>query len=164
MVRGSSADQNPVAFFADVRERFDARDVDEQLRLRETQLHRGNQTMTAGEHLRSVRILREQRHSLFQTRRRLIIKRCRNHASLLFKFIRVHPWLITLQTSSGLIGISRCRTPNGASASTIAPTTAGVAPIVPASPTPLTPSGFTGDGVSVRSSSKFGTCFARGNA
>ena len=35
-------------------------------------------------------------------------------------------------------------------------TTAGVAPIVPASPTPLTPSGLTGVGVSVLSISSMG--------
>ena len=53
--------------------------------------------------------------------------------------------------------MSRCFTPKGDRASIIAPTIAGVAPIVPASPTPLTPRGFTGDGVSVRSNSNQGT-------
>ena len=42
-----------------------------------------------------------------------------------------------------------CRTPSGESASTTEFTTAGEQPIVPASPTPFTPSGLTGDGVSV---------------
>ena len=42
--------------------------------------------------------------------------------------------------------------PSGDSASTAAFTTAGVAAIVPASPMPFTPSGLTGDGVTVRSS------------
>ena len=56
---------------------------------------------------------------------------------------------MSCQTTSGLMGISMWRTPYGASASTIAATIAGVAPIVPASPTPFAPSGFTGDGVSV---------------
>src|SRR6266481_6009935 len=45
--------------------------------------------------------------------------------------------------------MSMCFTPNGASASTTEFTTAGEQPIVPASPTPFTPSGFTGDGVIV---------------
>ena len=43
--------------------------------------------------------------------------------------------------------MSRSRTP---SASHTAPTTAGVAAIVPASPIPFTPSGLVGDGVTVR--------------
>jgi hypothetical protein len=43
--------------------------------------------------------------------------------------------------------------PRWASASTTAFAIAGVEPIVPASPTPLAPSGLTGEGVSVWSSS-----------
>ena len=46
-------------------------------------------------------------------------------------------------------GISRCRTPRWLSASTTELTTAGEQPMVPASPTPFTPSGFTGEGVVV---------------
>ena len=42
--------------------------------------------------------------------------------------------------------------------------TAGEAAIVPASPTPLTPSVLTGDGVSVRSVSNDGTSAALGSA
>src|SRR6185295_12256693 len=72
--------------------------------------------------------------------------------------------LIIFQTASGLTGISRCRMPKGDNASTIAFTIAGVAPIVPASPTPFTPSGLTGDGVSVRSSSSHGIIAAFGSA
>ena len=41
---------------------------------------------------------------------------------------------------------------------------AGLAAIVPASPTPLTPSELTGDGVSVRSVSNDGTSAALGSA
>src|SRR5690242_10666544 len=67
-------------------------------------------------------------------------------------------------TFSDRIGMSICVTPNGASASTTAFTTAGVEPMVPASPTPLTPSGFTGEGVTVRSSSNSGKSCARGSA
>ena len=40
--------------------------------------------------------------------------------------------------------------------------TAGAAPIVPASPMPLTPSGFVGDGVTVWSSLSDGTSLAAG--
>ena len=55
-------------------------------------------------------------------------------------------------------------TPSWRSASMTALTIAGVAAIVPASPMPLTPSEFDGDGVSVRSSSKLGISFAVGSA
>ncbi len=43
------------------------------------------------------------------------------------------------------------RNPEGESASTTAFMTAGGEPMVPASPTPFTPIGFEGDGVTVRS-------------
>ena len=54
--------------------------------------------------------------------------------------------------------------PNGSSASSTALAMAGVAPIVPASPAPLTPSGFTGDGVTVLPSTYSGMSWARGSA
>ena len=60
---------------------------------------------------------------------------------------------IARQTFSGVSGVSRCSTPKGRSASITALTTAGVEPMVAASPIPLTPSGFTGVGVTVRCSS-----------
>ena len=46
------------------------------------------------------------------------------------------------QTRCGDAGMSMCRTPRGASASMIAFCTAGVEPMVPASPMPLAPSGL----------------------
>src|SRR6185437_11377823 len=46
------------------------------------------------------------------------------------------------QTRCGEAGMSMCRTPRCATASTIAFCTAGVEPIVPASPMPLAPSGL----------------------
>jgi hypothetical protein len=54
--------------------------------------------------------------------------------------------------------------PTCPSASITALVTAALAAIVPASPTPLTPSELTGDGVSVRSSSKLGSSAALGSA
>ena len=60
---------------------------------------------------------------------------------------------IARQTFSGVSGVSRCSTPKGRSASITALTTAGVEPMVAASPMPFTPSGFTGVGVTVRCSS-----------
>src|SRR5690606_17108987 len=55
------------------------------------------------------------------------------------------------QTRCGEHGIGTSLTPYGRSASTTALTTAGVDAMVPASPTPLTPSGLVVAGVSVRS-------------
>ena len=59
--------------------------------------------------------------------------------------------LIARQIRSGVQGIWMSLTPNGRTASRMALTTAGVAAIVPVSPTPFTPSGFVVDGLTVRS-------------
>ena len=73
------------------------------------------------------------------------------------------PWM-ACHTRIGVSGISIHSTPVGLIASSTAAVTAGVAAIVPASPTPLTPSEFTGDGVSVRSVLKLGSSAAVGSA
>ena len=57
-----------------------------------------------------------------------------------------------------------CRTLNDWSASTTALTTAGVEPIVAASPMPLAPSGLNGVGVTVGSVPNDGKSSARGTA
>src|SRR5205814_340993 len=83
------------------------------------------------------------------------------------KFLRNHfsfPLAISFQIFSGVSGMSMCRTPSRDKASTTELTTAGEQPIVPASPTPLTPSGFTGDGVVVWSVSIQGIMWALGTA
>ena len=54
--------------------------------------------------------------------------------------------------------------PSGLSASMTALDTAAVLAMQPASPTPFTPSGLTGDGVTVSPSSKLGSHEARGSA
>ena len=74
------------------------------------------------------------------------------------------PRRIAAQTRSGRSGIARSRMPSGASASTTALTIAAGAPTEPASPAPLAPSGLTGVGVTVRSSSKDGRSSAFGAA
>src|SRR5262249_31285646 len=61
---------------------------------------------------------------------------------------RVRAPRISSRIRSGVSGISRTRTPNGPSASSTASATSAGTGIAPASPTPLTPSGFRGDGVS----------------
>ena len=62
--------------------------------------------------------------------------------------IAVASW-IAFQTFNGLAGIGMLVTPRPDRASTTALITAGAAPIVPASPMPLTPSWLVGDGVTV---------------
>jgi hypothetical protein len=71
---------------------------------------------------------------------------------------------IARQTRSGVTGMSRWRTPSGASASLTAFSSAGRAPTVPASPTPLAPSGLTLVGTSWWPTSKGGMSSARGIA
>src|SRR5690606_28057690 len=68
--------------------------------------------------------------------------------------------VMAVQTRSGVAGMSTWRTPRWASASTTADWTAGVAPIVPDSPMPLAPGGFTKVGVSMSTSSKLGSSVA----
>ncbi len=70
--------------------------------------------------------------------------------------------LIAFHTVFGLAGMATSWTPSPDSASTMAFMTAGAAPIVPASPTPLTPSGFVGDGVTEWPSVIDGTSLAAG--
>src|ERR1051326_1035282 len=111
--------------------------------------------MTAGEYL-GVFVGRQQRNRFIERRGPNVIELSWNHDT--------SSRLIDFHTASGLSGMSICFTPKGDSASTTALTIAGVAPIVPASPTPFTPSGFTGEGVSVRSVSNHGSCEALGNA
>src|SRR6476469_3771297 len=69
------------------------------------------------------------------------------------------PFCIAFQTVCGCSGMSRSRAPM---ALHTALTTAGDAAIVPASPIPFTPSGFVGDGVTVRCVSMWGTSAADG--
>src|SRR5262247_1040584 len=57
--------------------------------------------------------------------------------------------LKSFQTFGGVIGMSMCLTPRCHSASTTALTIAAGAPTVADSPTPLAPSGWWGDGVTV---------------
>ncbi len=58
-------------------------------------------------------------------------------------------WRTACQTRSLLAGMSSSRTLRGASASITAFITTGSAPTVPASPAPLTPSGFNAVGYGV---------------
>ena len=68
------------------------------------------------------------------------------------------------QRRAEVSGMSRCVMPSGDSASTAALTTAGGMPMHPASPTPLAPSGLSGEGVHVFTIWTCGTSSARGIA
>ena len=72
------------------------------------------------------------------------------------------PWVAS-QTVAGVSGMSACSTPNGARASTTELTTAAGEPTVAASPTPLAPIGWCGDGVTVSPSSQDGHSTAVGS-
>src|SRR5579875_2225858 len=69
---------------------------------------------------------------------------------------------ISAQIFSGLSGISILSMPSGASASRTAFAIAGGPPRQPASPTPFTPSGLVGEGVSTNAVVKVGTMLAVG--
>src|SRR5450631_2984172 len=99
----------------------------------EAELHHRNQAHSACQGLGAFG---QQAKRLVQRLGSGIFELFGNHALL--------PAAISFQSFSGVSGMSRCFTPNGDSASTTEFTTAGDAPMVPASPTPLTPKGFTG--------------------
>src|SRR5208282_3960044 len=71
---------------------------------------------------------------------------------------------IAAQTRFGVAGMSMRSTPSGFNASRTAPMTAGGAPVAPASPAPLTPSGLVFAGTSVSSETSSGKSSARGIA
>ena len=139
MMRRHGADPHDAVALRDPAESRHARQIDDFARRGQPQLHQRNQAHAAGEDLPVA---------AFDQRQRFLQRRGRG----VFEFLRDHarpPCWISFQIFCGVSGMSMCRTPNGESASTTEFTTAGEHPIVPASPTPFTPSGFTGDGVSV---------------
>src|SRR5215217_9709 len=81
------ANQDLAALFADVCERFDPRDIDEQLWLRETQLHGRYQTVPTSKNLCAVQIARQQRNCFIERRRSFVIELCWNHDPLLIRVI-----------------------------------------------------------------------------
>src|SRR5207244_13052795 len=123
----------------------DSADIDHDLRLGEPELHRRDQTVAAGQHFRVLAMLGEKGERLVERRGPGVIERGRNHNRPSFS-------RIARQTRSGVNGRSRWLIPSGDSASMTAFAIAGVEPIVPASPTPFTPSGFEDEGVSGLSS------------
>src|SRR5690349_21473327 len=85
-------------------------------------------------------------------------RRCRQPGGAISRYNAA----IFAQILAGVSGMSTCVMPSGESASTTALTTAGGSPMVPASPSPLAPSGLNGEGVSWCRISATGTSSARG--
>src|SRR5262249_10107133 len=97
-----------------------------------------DQCHPAGDELR-VFVAREELRSIIEARRLLVIEfihRCSPYSAASCC------WWMARQIFSGVAGISRWRTPWPFSASTMALEIAAGAPIAPASPQPLTPSGL----------------------
>src|SRR5438132_6313992 len=173
-MRGHCTDCNFIARLADVTETTDTAEVHQHGRLREAQLHCWKKAVAAGKDL-GVIMSGEKIQGVLKRVGRFVVEVCRDHARLLAAFFggtsaaaamagTARAACMAFHTRSGLSGISMWRTPNGDSASQTAFTMHGVEASVPASPTPFTPMGFTGDGVTVCSSVKSGKKCAFGTA
>src|SRR2546422_203282 len=108
--------------------------------------------MPAREHL-GVLAVAEQLDRMVGGLGDLVVERRRDHGRTSFS---------ARQTRSGVAGMSMSVMPSSASASTTAFITAAGEAIAPVSPTPFTPSGLVGLGVSVRYSSQRGNSVADG--
>src|SRR5882724_10711865 len=80
---GCCANEDAIAFLPNIGKTLDTRDIDQQLWLGESQLHCRNQTMSAGEHFRSVRVLRKYGNCLFECVCDLVVELSGNHFKLL---------------------------------------------------------------------------------
>src|SRR4051794_17360974 len=145
-------DRDRVARVADVREVVETPHVDEQRGPRKAQPQEREQRMAACEDLRVVATA-EQRDRMLDRLGNLVVERSRDHCCTSSS---------ARQTRSGVAGMSMSVTPSSASASTMAFITAAGEAIAPVSPTPFTPIGFVGLGVTVRWSSQRGNSAAEG--
>src|SRR5438445_304526 len=146
------ADRERVTPLPDVRQLLEPPDVNEQRRTRDPQPQHGQQRMPACKELR-VLPLAEQGQRVTHRLRDLVVERCGNHDRTSSS---------ARQIRSGVAGIAMSTMPSAARASTTAFITAAGDAIAPVSPTPFTPSGFVGLGVSTRSSSHRGSSAADG--
>src|SRR5262249_46860710 len=131
VMRGHGANGNFPVLLAGVVQVSDSPKVDECFWLGQTQLHRWNQAVPAGQDF--CVFARSKRGEGFVERRGAqIIESCWNHGRLLCLFFpfAVVASLIAAQIFSGSNGKSRWRTPSGESASITAFAMAGVAPMV----------------------------------
>src|SRR4051812_41810572 len=159
---GQRANLNPAVLFPDPDQIGNAPDVDQYLRLAEPQLHQWNQAVSAGQQLAAAVGRRQFGKRIIQRCRPVVIEWGGNHACPPGPELRrvACSWMMR-HSFSGRSIMSMCFMP---SASDAAATIAGVEPSVPASPTPLAPSGLTGVGVTVECSSKCGKSIALGSA
>src|SRR5262245_26079310 len=150
VVRRRSADQQVVAVVGNAVQLVKAAQVDKHVGVGEPQPQQRQQALSARDDLGILTTLGECSDRLVGGGWLDVFELGRNHAAppLLLALLRAAS--IVRQTRSGLHGIVTSLTPSGRSASTTAFTTAGVDAIVPASPTPFTPSRVCA-GVSVRS-------------
>src|SRR4029079_11406094 len=154
VVGGHRAAAQAVAVLAPPSELVDPAEVDEDGRGGQSQSQHRHQGLTACDDLRVLSGLRKRGHRVVNRGRGNIVETRRNHwrPSRAVSDIAGRPAAVWMacQTRIGLQGISMSLTPRCRTASMTALTTAGVDAIVPASPTPLTPSGLVVAGVSVR--------------
>jgi hypothetical protein len=158
-VRRERADRDPaVGELANAAQLGQATDVDELGRLGQPEPHQRQDALAAGDDLRRAARAGQVPDRLLDGARADVVEFGGDHARAPFADCMARH---TLRAESGM---SMWWIPRGDSASTTAFTTAGVDAIVPASPMPLTPSGLTGEGVTVWSSSNAGKPVARGTA
>src|SRR4029453_17542301 len=164
IVRGHRTDDEAAAVLPDTGQPGNLSEIDQMGGPRQAELHGGQEAVAAREELGVVLMLAEKVERLFDAARRVVVELSWVHARGPPYFFARAAWTV-FQTRSAVSGIvSMWSTPSPDSASTTALTTAGVAAIVPVSPAPLMPSGFTGVGVSVRSVSYMGSMSALGRA
>src|SRR5690606_40364751 len=131
--------------------------VDQRAGVGQPQPQQRQQRLPAGQRLGVLTRLGQRLARLLEGAGTDVLEGSGDHAAPPFALCRAR------QTRSGVHGIRTSFTPYGRSASTTALTTAGVAAMVPASPTPLTPSGLVVAGVSVRSVTNSGRSAAVGS-
>src|SRR6185503_17886873 len=164
VVRRHRPDRDPVAVVADAPQVGDPAQVDQHGRSRQPQPQHRDEALPTGEDLGVLTGLLQRGHGLVDRAGPDVVERRGDHWTSsscgLFGSIEPRPapgeWVstgvskvarpcaswIARQTRCGVHGISTSVTPRCRTASRTPLTIAGVEAIVPASPTPLTPSGF----------------------
>src|SRR6266540_1322086 len=157
MVARERADLDAIAGLANEAKVAQPPDVHEHAGACNTQAHQGQQRMATRDEL-GIGAAAEQLDRVLDRLRDLVVELGRDH-------VLSPPSAassIARHTRSGVAGMSSSSTPRWDRLSIRAFMTAAGAAIVPVSPTPFTPSGFVGLGVSVRASSSDGSSAALG--
>src|SRR5919197_1516803 len=141
---GHGAESNGPVILADVGEACDRVQVDQRRRPRQPEVHERHEALTAGQQLRLAAIACEHRDRLFERSWRVILELDGFHGCEAPSGCRAR-WIIS-QSRVGDMGSSVILTPSGASASlTALAITAGTVMELD-SPSPLDPSGVSGEG------------------